>query len=102
MKAVEAGVNHPLLIKTGNGNIVYTDNQANGISLVLMKFIEGKNFFELGRVLNADERQMVIEQAVKVNSIDYHPLYSFDSWAILNIKAMFEKVKRFLQPDDLN
>lgn len=102
VKAVEAGVNHPLLIKTGNGNIVYTDNQANGISLVLMKFIEGKNFFELGRVLNADERQMVIEQAVKVNSIDYHPLYSFDSWAILNIKAMFEKVKRFLQPDDLN
>jgi len=100
-KAVEAGVNHPPLMKTGNGSIVYTDNQASGISLVLMKFVEGKNFIELDRVPNTDERQMVIKQAVKVNDIDYHPSYLFDYWAIPNIKVMFEKVKRFLQPDDL-
>ncbi len=100
-KAVEAGVNHPPLMKTGNENIVYTDNQANGISLVLMKFIEGKSFIELGRVPNSDERGTVIEQAVKVNSIDYHPTYLFDSWAIPNIKVMFEKVKKFLQSEDL-
>lgn len=101
-KAIEAGVNHPLLIKTGNGDVVYAESQANGISLVLMKFIEGKNFFKLGRVPNTDERQMVIEQAVKVNGIDYHPPYLFDSWAIPNIKIRFEKVKRFIQPEDLD
>lgn len=100
-KAIEAGVNHPPLIKTGNGDVVYTDSQANGISLVLMKFVEGKNFIELGRALNADERQMVIEQAAKVNGIDYRPPYLFDSWAIPNIKIMFEKVKGFIQPEDL-
>src|SRR3989339_110628 len=100
-KAIEAGVNHPPLMKTGNDEVVYTDDQANGISLVLMEFIEGKNFIELGRVPNSDERTMVIKQAVKVNSIDYHPTYLFDSWAIPNIKVMFEKVKRFLQPEDI-
>lgn len=100
-KAVEAGVNHPPLMKTGSEDFVYTDNQANGISLVLMKFIEGKNFIELGRVPDAEERKLIIEQAVKINGIDHHPPYLFDSWAIPNIKVMFEKVKQFVQPDDL-
>lgn len=100
-KAIEAGVNHPPLIKTGNGDVVYTDSQANGISLVLMKFIEGKDFIELGRVPDTDERRAVIEQAVKVNRINYHPSYLFDSWAIPNIKIVFEKVKGFIQSEDL-
>ena len=37
-KAVEAGVNHPPLIKTADGGVVYSDSEANGISMVLMKF----------------------------------------------------------------
>lgn len=100
-KAIEVGVNHPPLVKTGSGDVVYVDEQANGISLVLMKFVEGKSFIELGRVPSADERRMIIEQAAKVNSIDYHPPYLFDPWAIPNIKMVFEKVKRFIRPDDL-
>ena len=101
-KAIEAGVNHPPLIKASNGRVVFTDSQANGISLVLMKFVEGKTFIELGRVPDMDERRMVVEQAVKVNDIDYKPPYLFDSWAIPNIKIMFEKVKGFIQPEDLS
>ncbi len=100
-KAVEAGVNHPPLMKTNSGNLVYTDNQANGISLVLMKFIEGKNFIELGRAPNAKERKLIVEQAVKINAINHHPSYLFDSWAIPNIKVMFGKVKQFIPSDDL-
>lgn len=100
-KAMDAGVNHPPLAKTGNGEVVYTDNAANGISMVLMKFIEGKTFLELDRSLDDKERQAVIEQAAKVNRIDYHPAYLFDTWAIPNIKVMFERVRKFIQPDDI-
>lgn len=100
-KAIGAGVNHPPLMKTESGNFVFVDNQANGISLVLMKFIEGNNFIELGRVPNPEERQKIIEEAVKINGIDYRPPYLFDSWAIPNIKIMFEKVKKFIQPNDV-
>lgn len=101
-KAIEADINHPPLIKTDSGNFVYTDDQANGISLVLMKFIEGGNFIELNRVPNSKERKMIIEQAVKINSIDYHPTYLFDSWAIPNIKTLFERVKNFSNQKILN
>jgi len=100
-KAVVTGVNHPPLIKTIANAVVYCDKEANGTSMVLMKFIGGKTFFELNRAPNGEELRQVIEQAVKINRISYHPSYLFDSWAIPNIKAMFDKVKQFINPNDL-
>jgi len=100
-KAVEAGVNHPPLIKTKGDEVVYSDSLANGISMVLMKFVDGQTFLELDRAPDTEERQAVIEQAAKVNGIDYRPPHLFDSWAIPNIKTMFERVKQFIQPEDI-
>ncbi len=96
-KVVEAGVHHPELM-TANGDIVYTDS---GVSLVLMRFIEGKTFFELDRAPDDNERRAILEQAAKINAIDYEPPYLFDSWAIPNISEMFDKVKQYIEPDDL-
>ena len=100
-KAVEAGVNHPPLIRTTAGGAVYTDSQANSLSMVLMKFVEGKSFLELNRAPNAEELQKVLEQAAKVNRIDHHPAYLFDSWAIPNIQVMFDKVREYIKPEDI-
>lgn len=97
-KVVEAGVHHPELVRTPTGEMAYTDS---GITLVLMRFVEGKTFFELDRLPNDEERKAIIEQAAKINSIDYKPPYLFDSWAIPNIRVMFNKVVKFIQPDDL-
>ncbi len=97
-KVVEAGVNHPELLTTSSGEVTYTDS---GITLVLMRFVEGKTFFELDRAPDAEERKVVLEQAAKVNAIDYRPPYLFDSWAIPNIRTMFDKVRQFIEPDDL-
>lgn len=97
-KVVEAGVHHPELLTTSSGEVVYKDN---GITLVLMRFVEGKTFFELDQAPDAEERKAVVEQAAKVNSIDYKPGYLFDSWAIPNIREMFDKVRQFVEPDDL-
>lgn len=99
-KAIEAGVNHPPLLKSTDG-AVYVDTEANGISMVLMQFIEGKSFIELDRVPDLRELQVILEQAVKINSINYHPPYVVDSWAIPSIHKMFERVTQFIQADDL-
>lgn len=97
-KVVEAGVHHPELLTTNSGEVVYTDD---GITLVLMRFVEGKTFFELDHAPDADDLKVVLEQAAKVNGIDYKPTYLFDSWAVPNIRAIFDKVKQFVEPDDL-
>ncbi|MDO8461188.1 MAG: phosphotransferase [bacterium] len=101
-RAIEAGVNHPPLLQTREGNVIYSDTQANGLSLVLMRFIEGKIFFELNRAPDSEERKAIIEQATKINKIDHKPPYIFDSWAIPNIQAMFDKTKQFIKPEDLS
>ncbi len=100
-KALTAGVNHPQLMKTLSDEVVHLDKDAGGISMVLMKFISGKTFFELNRSPNEDELRQIIEQAVKINRIDYHPSYLFGSWAIPNINVMFDNVKQFISHDDL-
>lgn len=97
-KVVEAGVNHPELMTTNDGEIIYTES---GITLVLMRFVEGETFLELDRAPHDNELAAVLEQAAKVNAIDYEPPYLFDSWAIPNIRSMFERVKQFIQPEDL-
>lgn len=97
-KVVDAGVHHPELLKTAAGETTYADS---GITLVLMRFIEGKSFLELDRSPSDEERKAVLEQAAIVNGIDYEPPYLFDSWAIPNIHAMFEKVRQYIEPEDL-
>lgn len=97
-KVLAAGVNHPAIKKTRADSIIHRDGP---LSMVLMDFIPGKTFFETGQVPNSSERQSLLEQAAKINSIDYKPDYLFDSWAIPNITNIFEKVRQFIQPADL-
>lgn len=97
-KVVQAGVHHPELLTTDAGETIYSDS---GVTLVLMRFVEGRTFLELDRSPSDEERKAVLEQAAKVNSIDYEPPYLFDSWAIPNIHAMLEKVEQYIAPEDL-
>lgn len=97
-KVVQAGVYHPELLTTDVGETTYSDS---GVTLVLMRFVEGRSFLELDRSPSDEERKAVLEQAAKVNSIDYEPPYLFDSWAIPNIHAMLEKVEQYIAPEDL-
>lgn len=95
---IEVGVHHPELIMAPGDNPTYT---SGGVTLALLKFVEGETFYGLKRPLTDDERRAVIEQAAKINSIDYQPPYLFDSWAIPNIRSMFDRVKEFVAPEDL-
>jgi len=97
-KVVKAGVNHPELLSTSQNSSVFA---ANGVSAVLMRFVEGKTFYELDRAPDDAERQAVLEQIKRVGGINYQPTYLFDSWAIPNIRAMLDKVRQFVASEDL-
>ena len=94
------GVNHPALSKTKEGKIVLTLEAFSNTSLALMAFVEGKTFYELDRPPTPLERKSVIEQAALINRIDHHPSPLFDSWAIPNIRVMFEQVTDFMAAED--
>lgn len=97
-KVAEAGINHPAIIPTTNGGIIY---RTGNISLALMRFIEGKTFYDLGRAPDHNERKEIIRQAALINAIDYRPPYTLDTWAIPHIDTMIEKVRQYVDPADL-
>lgn len=97
-KVIEAGVHHPELLMAPADEVAYTTHD---ITLSVLKFVEGQTFYGLGRAPTDNERKAVIEQAAKINSIDYKPPYLFDSWAISNIRSMFDRTKEFVAPEDL-
>ncbi len=96
-EVVKAGVNHPKLVPSKDGRIL---SKIQEISFVIMRYIDGKTFLELDRAPDVNERRAVIQQAVIVNHIDYHPPYLFDSWAIPNVKKMLDRVGKFILPED--
>lgn len=98
-KAIEAGVNHPPLHKTSNGELVFKDPETN-ISMVAMDFVQGKNYQEKKRPPYREEITEIIRQARIINSMDYKPEYIFDGWAIPNIDAMYKRTLPFLSPMD--
>jgi|GEM_PF-339545 len=99
-KAVAARVNHPVLYRLRSGATVFSDEKASNISMVLMKFIEGRTFLEKGRIPGEEEAGLVFEQAAMVNRMDFNPPYVVDSWAIPNVAAMYARVKDFTETSD--
>jgi len=97
-RVLEAGVCHPELLKTTTHEFVYDHDK---VSLVLMRFVDGKTFLQLDRAPNEADRDVVIKQAAMINSIDYKPKYLYDSWAILNIEDMYKRVEQYIKAEDL-
>lgn len=99
-EAFKSGANHPELLKTVEGNLVFSDSQVNNISMVLMKFINGKTFLETNSTPDIEDLKNIINQVIKKSEIEYKPPYVFDSWAIPNIEEVFNEIKNDLSSDD--
>lgn len=101
LKAVtKAGVNHPELFYDQTGSLLHIDTQTH-LQMVVMKFIEGKTFYELGKAPTIDQLELIAREAVKINNADCHPAYIFDAWAIPNMQWMYQKVEKHLSPEGL-
>jgi Ser/Thr protein kinase RdoA (MazF antagonist) len=98
-KAIEAGVNHPTLYTTTDGEQVYTDQETN-ISMVAMDFIQGKSYHDKRRPPIREEITDIIQQARIINGMDYKPEYVLDEWAIPNIANMYRKTSPYLSAMD--
>ena len=97
---LDHGVNHPKLFNTLSGKPVCT--LAPGLQLIVMAYVRGKTFYDLSRTPNNNEIALICAEAVKINNIQYEPDYIFDSWAIPNMKWMYEKTRDHLSAEGLN
>jgi Ser/Thr protein kinase RdoA (MazF antagonist) len=94
--AQAAGVRHPRLRRDPAGRLVHT---YDGHRLLVMDLAPGQTFYELGRAPDAAELPMVIEQAVRIHSVDAHPAPVFDPWAIDNLLPLAGQVGGLLDAE---
>lgn len=99
-QAIKAGVNHPTLYVDRTGKELY-DNKALSIKLIVMDYVQGQTFYDLSRTPNTAELAKINAEAVKINTMNYSPEYIFDSWAIPNMRWMFEKTRNHLSVEGL-
>jgi len=97
-RIADAGVSHPALHATPDGNVVFA---TRGVSMIVMDYVDGQSFWTTNRVPNDGELREILKQASIINAIPYHPGYCYDSWAIPQIKDLYARVKEFVPPDDL-
>ena len=95
--AVNAGVNHPPVYYY-NDSLLYTEPKSK-LQLIVMKFINGKTFYDMSRSPDSNELAQIAAQAVKINNIDHAPPFLFDSWAVSNLKPLYENTKDHLDTD---
>lgn len=92
-----AGIAHPTVYRTTSGSVLY--RHTSGVQLVAMDFVDGQSFYEMGVPPNDEQLEKIVAEAVKINKLDLHPAYLFDSWAIPNMQWMYDQTKEHLSKE---
>jgi len=98
--AVNNGISHPKLFASPNGYLYTFTLDKTNIRLVVMKYIDGGDFFCIKEKPNLEEMKFLAGQAAKINMLNLNPKFVYDSWAIPNFLREYEKTKEDLDEDD--
>ncbi|MCL2339137.1 MAG: GNAT family N-acetyltransferase [Proteobacteria bacterium] len=92
-KVTGAGIAIPEMHRTNDGLLF----QDSGLSMVLMDYIDGKTFYELGRAPDDKELDFILGQAAKINKLKFdHLSDAEDSVRIDNICTLYDSVAPFI------
>jgi Ser/Thr protein kinase RdoA (MazF antagonist) len=98
--AIKAGIQHPKLYKSSQGYFSEINIDNTKTRLVVIDFIDGKNFYELKIKPSPKEQEFIIKQVVKINQLQIKPKYLYDSWAAVNFVKEYENIKNKLSAED--
>ncbi len=100
--AEQNNVNSPKIYKNSNNDIITNINYGNSrFRLAMMEYIEGSNFFELGRKATINELKQIADLGSSLNKIEYQPNFIYDSWAITSFTEEFESKKQYISEEHL-
>lgn len=100
-----AGTNNvptPKVYHNSKGELFSIVNIENSrFRVAVIEYIDGKNFFDLGRKPTDNELQEIVDIAGKLNKIDYKPSFIYDTWAITSFISEFKKKEKYLTEEHL-
>ena len=98
--AGKSGIRSPKVLENIEQNIITYINYNNSrFRLILMEYVEGKNFFELNRKATLEELTDIADLAASFSKVDYKPEFIYDSWAIPNFIKEFDKKRNYISKE---
>lgn len=91
-----AGVRHPLLHHNRDGALVHCHR---GHDVLVMDFVHGNTLYDLGRAPTNGELVAILDQALRMHTVDAAPEFVFDPWAIPNLLLLAEQVHDVLDAE---
>lgn len=99
--AVNAGVQTSDLYKSTQGFLYQIKAENIPIRLCVMRYINGKNFYELKAKPIPEEMCFLVKEATVINKINLKPTLLYDSWAIPSFLQEYKKLKPYLDKEDV-
>jgi thiamine kinase-like enzyme len=99
IKSLEAGVSVPKLYPSEQGYLNLLKIDQLTLRICVMDYI-GKDFFASKEEITHEDMLFLACQAALINSMDFKPSKIYDSWAITNFLAEFEKKIQYLDKED--
>ena len=90
------GFSCPKIYETSQGNLFATTVNGVKFRLLVMDYIDGKDFFTLDELPSEEELKIIAQETAKLNLIDYRPEFIYDKWAIVNFEKEYLKNKKYL------
>ena len=90
------GFSCPKIYETTQGNLLTTTVNGVKFRLLVMDYINGKDFFTLDELPSEEELKVIAQETAKLNLIDYRPEFIYDKWAIVNFEKEYLKNKKYL------
>jgi len=95
------GVSCPKIHKTRDNNSLLVLSLSNTeYRLLVMDYINGKDFFSLKELPNEKELELIASELAKLNNIEYKPNFIYDKWAIVNFIQEYEKNITLVDEED--
>lgn len=77
-------------------NLLITQIGGVKFRLLVMEYIDGKNFFTLNQLPSHEELKIIGHETARLNLIDYRPDFIYDKWTIINFEKEYIDNKQFL------
>lgn len=90
------GFSCPKIYETSQGNLLIIIVNGVKFRLLVMNYIDGKDFFTLNELPSEEELKVIAQETAKLNLIDYRPEFIYDKWSIVNFEKEYLKNKKYL------
>lgn len=87
----EKNIRHPFIYLFNDSHIFNYNDQLN---LIIMDYVFGKNFYNLGRLPNLFELKTIARNLAQLHQITYKPYSPYNPWLLINLEREIETLPK--------